>query len=297
MADVKDVVLSIPDVGGFMGNQLYFVLQAFANSVRGIHCRYLINDCGRQCHFADTARILGMEEYVVESADKSVSLVSDYYQLYGRDFSSSQLNAFIENTIMRSEFFMSLRAKYSEIESADDVLCLNIRNGDYLRHPAKRDFAAFDRLDYFKRCFEEVDASRFQRLDVLSDDNRLNERLYDQLFRSWFGEVRYLERTSPCEDMLRLAFYRNRIIMNSTFSYWGSFIGECLHPDSMTVAPNYFTHHSLSADRCAPNWRIVDVKVDISAVIRVFGFRIIEAFKSLCGDFASGRNIKWTCKP
>ena len=77
MADVKDVVLSIPNVGGFMGNQLYFVLQAFANSVRGIHCRYLINDCGRQCHFADTARILGMEEYVAESADKSVSIESD----------------------------------------------------------------------------------------------------------------------------------------------------------------------------------------------------------------------------
>lgn len=293
MADVKEVVLSIPNVGGFMGNQLYFVLQAFINSVRGVHCRYLINDCGRQCHFADTARVLGMDGYVAESAANSVALTSDYYQRYGHNFSSSQLNAFIENTIMRSEFFMSLRAKYSEIEGADDLLCLNIRNGDYLSQPAKRDFAAFDRMDYFRRCFDAVDTSHFQRLDVLSDDNELNVRLYDRLFRSRFGAVRYLDRTSPCEDMLRLAFYRNRIIMNSTFSYWGSYIGECLHPDSMTVAPNYFTHHSMSADRCAPSWRIVDVKVDISAVIRVFAFRISEAFKYLAGDFASGRTRKW----
>ena len=285
----KITYLTIPGVGGRLGNQLYYVLQAYLNSRCDCTCKYLINSAGRECGFMDTARLLNMEEFVAEQPlGTPVELVSDYYQRYGFNFSKSQLNGFIENTILKSPFFAKMRDRYSEV-CTDDVVCINIRNGDYLRMPAKRDFASFDRVDYIHRSLEKIGALNFARLDVLSDDNRLNEKIYGRLFRSAFRNVRYLDSTNPPEDMLRLAFYKTRIITNSTFSYWGCYIGDCIGQDSVTVAPNYFTHHSLAADHCAPYWRIVDVRMNISAAARAFGFRVVNAVKLFTRDVLSGR--------
>lgn len=273
--------------GGRLGNQLYWPLQAYIRSTAAVKYRYLVNEGGRECGFEKAAGILNMDRYVTLDArpcEAEVMLSAPSYQRYGVDFSRQQLESFIGETVLKANAFGAVKRELRWLADARDVLCLNIRNGDYIRYPNRINWACFDRERYFRNSFELIGVERFRRLDVLSDDNELNKRLYDNLFRRYFHKVYYLPRLTPCDDLMRLALYHDKVIMNSTFSYWGAFIGDCIYTDATTIAPNFFTRREADSSNCAPHWAIVDVKINklcFGAMILEHNWELLKAALTL----------------
>lgn len=249
--------------GGNLGNQLYLVLQAYRASQRGGWCKYLVNAGGKKCGFLEMADVLNVDRYVtaIDGGDAGLYLPNDSYQAYGSDFSQEELHGFIKETILCSRTFADIRRSFAADGASDRVLCINIRNGDFIRYPNKIHWACYDRERYFRKSFEAINTGRFNRLDVASDDNCLNRRLYDRLFKEYFPEVRYLERTTPSEDILRISLYRHKVIMNSTFSYWAAFIGDAFYGECDVIAPDFFCDTKpRTAYNCNPAWKIVNVE-------------------------------------
>lgn len=273
--------------GGGLGNQLYWPLQAYVRSTATVRYRYLINECGRKCGFEKAASTLNMDRYVTlaaRSCEAEVVLTSPSYQRYGVDFSRQQLESFISETVLKANAFEAMKRELRWLADTRDVLCLHIRNGDYIRYPNRIHWACFDREQYFTNSFELIGAERFRGLDVISDDNGLNKRLYDDLFRRYFHKVNYLPVSSPCDDLMRLSLYHDKVIMNSTFSYWGAFIGDSIYTDATTIAPNFFTRREADSSNCAPHWTIVDVKIDrlrFGAMILEHNWELLKAALTL----------------
>lgn len=233
--------------GGRLANQLYYVLQAYCIAKRtGIKCKYVQTQTICQAtNLTPHLSRLNINQYVGLNKPIDHYLEThNYYQHINRDFTQIELYEFIKNTIVQSKDLK----QYTTLDSIDTV-AIHIRNGDYLKY-AK--FQVFNKTKYLQKaldCFSDC-----EHVVVYSDDNKMNQQQFDQLLKSKFKTVKYVSGNDEVTDILQLASYQNKILWNSTFSYWSGFISMVLHTNTKITCPNIFMGNEHASSRVLPNW-------------------------------------------
>ena len=230
--------------GGRLGNQLYYVLAAYKGGslykCTDIRVQQELNDIG--C-------------YDLITCDSSVphQEVWDYKQSFGRDFSIDDLNGFVDNHILKSSAYRSVFQKYGRHES--DLL-LQVRCGDYIGHPW---FDIFDRVRYVSDAIRwYIDSGRITAdtpVIVRSDDIDMCRATLDQTLRMYVRNVDYAQSGGSVEDLIKASLHVNKILFNSTYSYWAAFIGARLFDHQCVILPDVFyvsDSRRVSADDVTP---------------------------------------------
>lgn len=74
-------------------------------------------------------------------------------------------------------------------------------------------------------------------------------------------EVVYSDNTTDIDDFIELSQMKNKILWNSTFSYWTAFISNVLYEDSYKniFVPSKFTSKESNVSRINPKWTVIEV--------------------------------------
>ena len=241
--------------GGKLANQLYYVLQAY---VHGAGSRYVV----RNDKWVLPLSYLGCRSLIAtadEAAGGRIHVDDDPKQVIWRDFTMGDVTSFVRKFILPSDAY---RKVSTEFKADQDAIAVHVRNTDYLTNAM---FSGFDRTSYFSRALE-LACSRFvggripAAIHVFSDDISAARNTHDSLFRAFSSHVVYMDRASAEDDLLRLALYRNKIILNSTFGTWAGYIGDVIFDRGthVVVPSEQYTGRSM---RCIadPSWTMVDV--------------------------------------
>lgn len=141
----------------------------------------------------------------------------------------------------------------------EGTMVVNVRRGDYFSVPAHR--AAFG-IDTRAYTLHAVKTSIWAHglpsaILVVSDDL--------DWCRAQLGELADLAPTcfregGVAQDLAALVHAPRLVIPNSTFSYWGGYIGDVLHPGREVLAPRLFdrTRDDGLADQLRPHWHRID---------------------------------------
>jgi hypothetical protein len=141
----------------------------------------------------------------------------------------------------------------------DDVLVVNVRRGDYFSVPQHRAAFGIDTVRYTTTAVEIAvqEGGAPRRIVVVSDDIEWCRSHLETL--DMFAPVTF--RNGAVDDDLSAVVHARRLVIpNSTFSYWGGYIGDALAPGRQVVAPWFFTRTTNGgrAWQLRPEWRRVD---------------------------------------
>lgn len=154
------------------------------------------------------------------------------------DWTPRELAAFVEEVFLSSTAFEQRR---SVAGIGDDDLVVNVRRGDYYS-AANVGRWGFDQAGYV-RAAVTLSAARapVDRVVVVSDDLDWCSREL-----SWAPAIEPRVHLVPASDgpaanLATLVSGRRLVATNSTFSYWGGYIGDVLHGARReVVAPAFF---------------------------------------------------------
>jgi hypothetical protein len=133
-------------------------------------------------------------------------------------------------------------------------LCLHVRRGDYLqmRNNGRPDGWALP-LSYYRRAIAE--APSHLKLIVISDDQewcRSNLAEFNPVFLPY--------RTSAITDLWLLSRCHHKILSNSSFSWWGAWLGESTSGN--IYYPQHFLgfayHRTLPEGIVVPEWHPIE---------------------------------------
>lgn len=141
----------------------------------------------------------------------------------------------------------------SEIVTATSV-SIHIRRGDYVADPKASRVHGTCSLDYYQRSAAEI-ASRLPVAPVFyifSDDPKWVQENLRLPFATRF--VTHNDDAHNFEDLRLMAACRHHIVANSSFSWWGAWLG--CNPDRTVIAPRvWFNDASRSDQSLVPkNW-------------------------------------------
>ncbi len=117
----------------------------------------------------------------------------------------------------------------------DEFVAVHVRRGDYVNHPKTQSVHGNCGLDYYESASRRVQTHRpSAKFLVFSDDlDWCREHL-----RLPGSPVFYADTAGsdcPEEDLILMAACRHHIIANSSFSWWGAWLGK--NPDQIVIAP------------------------------------------------------------
>lgn len=134
-----------------------------------------------------------------------------------------------------------------EIASGVSV-SLHIRRGDYVSDPKANRVHGICALDYYQRALErlsqELGWTSFS-LFVFSDDPDWVEANWTLPYR--LRTVRHNGDSRNYEDLRLMMACHHHIIANSSFSWWGAWLGH--HPQRVVIAPKKWFNDPLRSDR------------------------------------------------
>lgn len=167
------------------------------------------------------------------------------YQRFGVDFTRDQLRAFVDDVF---------RARVDA--GSGGRLVVNVRRGDFYgtEFEAKHGFEIEPYIEAALREFPRVSEAL-----VVSDDPAWCRERLDGLFSAQASDVEYAE-PHPLHNLLTLAGTDMLIGANSTFSYWGAYIADALHPGARIVMPRFHARmsHGSDAHQLDPRWIALD---------------------------------------
>lgn len=190
-----------------------------------------------------------------DSKDKIVSNIQHpfarYHQRFNVDFTLKEIESFIKD-----HFFLGSNISKND---KDDTIALHIRNGDYVGTI----FDCFNRTEYLNKCFSLIDHS-ISKIVIFSDDINYVKKNYIDCIKNRFDVVLFSGNTNSIDDFIDLCSYKNKILWNSTFSYWAAFIGNVIYENSYDkiFAPSIFVRSEPLVNRVNPLWRNICVSTN-----------------------------------
>ena len=140
--------------------------------------------------------------------------------------------------------------KHPELKQ-ENTLSVHIRRGDCFMNPDIHPIAS---EKYIERALKEV--GEYSHVFVFSDDKEwVKENLK-------FDNVTYVE-DEDYKEMWLMSLCKNNIIVNSSFSWWGSFLNKNIN--KTVVAPSiWFGPRGPRnySDIYEPYWKVIEVKYE-----------------------------------
>lgn len=185
-------------------------------------------------------------EFIPERYDKET------FAEFGVDYTEEQLNLFIKDIFLKNDCFKR--------NLITDRLSVNIRGGDYLTNIHKKLFS-FNFEEYLNKSLTYFKNNGLIELDVYSDDFEYAQK-FDSIFKKFNFNVHYMSDSSPVNDFISLSIYKNKIIWNSTFSYWTAYISNVLYNGTNyknIFAPKFHVIHknNTMSWHLNPKWNII----------------------------------------
>jgi hypothetical protein len=145
----------------------------------------------------------------------------------------------------KSSVVENLKEKYGSFLS--DSCSVHIRRGDYLIQ--QNSFPVLD-LDYYIKSIKLVESKcKVEKFIVFSDD-------IDWCKKNLTGNFHFVEGLLDIEDMFLMSMCSHHIIANSSFSWWGAWLGN--NPHKVVVAPSIWFGPGLkqhdTSDIIPPSW-------------------------------------------
>ncbi|WP_229743119.1 alpha-1,2-fucosyltransferase [Hymenobacter qilianensis] len=198
------------------------------------------------------------------------SLTTDYYSLaYKPEFLQTQGHLVYIDGLWQSEkwfdeigqsirndfvfpAFVSATAQEIALQlRATDSVSLHIRRGDYLTEAEAAKYASVCSLEYYERAVNEVVAKvgKGITLYVFSDDIAWAEQHLKVPYPCVF--VKNAPQQPSHEDMHLMSLCQHHIIANSTYSWWGAWLGR--NPEKVVVAPHmWFPKINVTSEMIVP---------------------------------------------
>lgn len=149
-------------------------------------------------------------------------------------------------------------------EEYEDYVSVHVRRGDYLQHA--QSFPPVT-IDYLGKALDKFNGKGLYRIIVFSDDIRWCKDNFDSILNTEIIKCEFSEGRSERQDLEIMASCRHHIICNSTFSWWGSFLGH--NPDRIVISPsckrgNWFGMESGVKQDCVdllpPTWQQIEFR-------------------------------------
>lgn len=164
----------------------------------------------------------------------------------------------IADTI-RSDFrFKLLKGKENlalqERIASEPCVSVHVRRGDYLTIPS---LAGICSVEYYTQALARVDACAPGGTRVIfSDDIPYCRELFgsrDAVYVDWN------RKENSWMDMALMGLCKHHIIANSSFSWWGAWLGECW--DGITIAPRHWyaaESNTRNPYICPERWELIE---------------------------------------
>jgi len=230
---------------GGLGNQMFQMATAYAHSKRlNTECAFDFNGCHtplqgntsvkyKDNFFKNFKEMSKFPEVMVNWNEGPFNyspipldigndiILNGYYQSvkYFEDYS--------DDIKMLFHFPYEIKNKVCEwtFSNFDNFTSVHVRRGDYISSPHMSEFHTnLCKTDYYQKAMEMIGGN----FVFISDDIEWCKKVFkgDNIFYSPF--------TSELEDLYLMTYCTNNIIANSSFSWWGAYLG----PDGKIIAPN-----------------------------------------------------------
>ncbi len=129
----------------------------------------------------------------------------------------------------------------SEMKKGNSV-SIHIRRGDYVTNPQANKTHGVQGLDYYNNAVQYIQANVPAPIFYLfSDDNDWVRENFSWLKKAVV--VDHVQKDANYEDLVLMSQCKHHIIANSSFSWWGAWLGESL--ETIVVCPkNWFAANS-----------------------------------------------------
>lgn len=191
----------------------------------------------------------------------------DYVRLRGywqnEKYFNDLRDVILECFTFREDEFDDETVKYVEKMDANNSVSIHVRRGDYLETQFKNVYSDICSEHYYSRAVEYI----FQEIEepffyVFSDDIEWCKRNVDLFFGDYYdsSKIQFVasnEGNKSYIDMYLMSKCKHHIIANSTFSWWGAWLGT--NPDKIVLAPNKWFANRDTLDIICNDW----IKIEI----------------------------------
>lgn len=214
------------------------------------------------CRWIERTKPYYRRKYVIEKTmafDPNILHISSDTYLEGY-WQSHHYFVEIESRI-REEFKVSnpltdINKNFAKKITSTDSVCVHVRRGDYISNTEANNFHGICSLDYYQKSFEIINSRvKEPTFFIFSDDHQwVMEKIKP-------GEnTVYVNHNGPAknyEDMRLMSLCKHYIIANSSFSWWGAWLGSA--PDKFVIAPKrWFSNDAIDLyGRIPEKWLIV----------------------------------------
>ena len=155
----------------------------------------------------------------------------------GEWFEPSNLQEFIESYVLPG-------SEIARTPALSGAFVVNIRRGDYYSVPQYRAEFGMGQIAYVSRAVEESIRRNGcpERFVVISDDPSWSREHIGPVLRR-YARVEHPEGDAV-RDLAVLAGAERLLLPNTTFSYWGGYIGDVLRPGREVIAPWFWARGS-----------------------------------------------------
>ncbi len=127
-------------------------------------------------------------------------------------------------------------AMIKEMQSHKNSVVVNIRLGDYLRHPLLN----ICNFDYYKRAMKVFDKMEDVHYYVFSDDMEGAKKYFKTNKPTTYVDINPLEK--PYLNLILSSSAKHNIVSNSSFAVWAGLLNG--NPDKIVVCPSEFLRQS-----------------------------------------------------
>lgn len=157
-------------------------------------------------------------------------------------------NSFINSSFRFPEVIGPVSKKLLEDMSAGESIALHVRRGDYVSNPTFNAVHGVCGVEYYRTAIALLCGYlRQPQFYVFSDDL---DWARDHLPLPQEAVFIDHNQDAPVEDLRLMAACRHNIIANSSFSWWGAFLGS--HPDKRVIAPKRWYKEGRSSGELLP---------------------------------------------
>ena len=220
----KDYI--IPSLGGRLGNQMFMIAHAYAQSRKqNRELKISRHDLRYEDNKYDE-NIFRKFQFIpnYESRDKTAIVYGGYFQ------SEKYFEEYSDEIVEKYSPFSSFISKVEEAlpiitNKEKTVTVVNVRRGDYLALPNYHPTVSEDYIYSALKLIPDTD-----HILVASDDLEwCKEKLkFDK-------PVTYLQGWKPYEQLWIMAMCLHFVISNSSFSWWAAYLSK--HPKKIVIAP------------------------------------------------------------
>lgn len=221
---------------------------------RGVICRILmffLENLVKKCPFV-------CREYILEKKlAYNPSIINKGHNMYLDGYWQCEKYFLHNEAVIRQDFqVITLQSeanmRWNDLISCTTSVCFHVRRGDYVTNAAANSTHGLCSLAYYHEAIEYI-SKKVQDpvFFVFSDDMEWTKSMI-----SFSHEVHYMDHNGPDEDYedLRLMMQcKHFIISNSSFSWWGAWLGN--NGDKIVVCPRlWFNDPNLNTDIISESW-------------------------------------------